>query len=98
MYIPRMEHYQLLRFLSVVRTLARTFVICSYLPVELGKFSKLIMSLTPTMKFSCFGNIEYGDVLFKMGVPNALHFASFGVHVGVDVPISFRISSSVDPV
>lgn len=58
-------------------TFCKTPVICSYFPVEFGKFSKLITGETSFEKLSGLGNFEYGEALFSIGVPKLLTFTTF---------------------
>lgn len=53
-------------------TFCKTPDICSYLPVESGKFSKLITSQISLENFSDDGNLLYGDVLGNIGVPKCI--------------------------
>lgn len=56
------------------RTFDKRDFIRSYLPVELGKFSKLITSLTPLEKASPQGSVLNGVNGVRMGVPRDIFF------------------------
>lgn len=62
----------LCKLLIAVLTFCRIPVICSYLPVAFGKFSKLITGEMFCEKLSGFGSLEYGDAPFRIGVPKLL--------------------------
>lgn len=53
-------------------TFCKTPDICSYLPVESGKFSKLITSQMSLENFSDDGSLLYGEVLGNIGVPKCM--------------------------
>lgn len=77
-----------------VRTFCKTPVICSYFPVELGKFSKLITGEMSREKLSGFGSLENGEALFKIGVPKQLFFTMFCLGDPFSGASSFLIVSS----
>lgn len=56
------------------RTFNKRDFIRSYLPVELGKFSKLITSLTPLENASPQGSVLNGVNGVRMGVPRDIFF------------------------
>lgn len=56
------------------RTFDRSDFIRSYLPVELGRFSKLITSLTPLENASPQGSVLNGVKGVRMGVPRDIFF------------------------
>lgn len=58
-----------------LRTFDRSDFIRSYLPVELGRFSKLITSLTPLEKASPQGSVLKGVNGVRMGVPRDIFFS-----------------------
>lgn len=67
-------NYSWCSFANVCLTFCKTPVICSYLPVESGKFSKLIKLQIFFENFSDGGNLLYGDVLCNTGVPKSIDF------------------------
>lgn len=96
-----------LYFFVNCRILSRTDFICSYLPVDSGKFSKSITSLTPDDHASPVGTDENGDTDINTGVPCRISFvpttAVVGIFIGSDRGIgtdgtrSTKINASLAP-
>lgn len=90
------EGHSLLSLESRVLTFFRRPLICSYLPVESGRFSKLMTSQMFTENLSAEGSLANGDTLWSIGVPRStdlvLPMRLFGVlQFGV---VSFNCDSS----